>query len=261
MPQRPPDWQLPPGVTPGLWEYLHQEELAANYLAAIATSPVINADQEWVARRLGTTGLVLDLGCGPGRSLIPLAQRGFDCIGVDLSDAMLQQAVLEAAQADVRINWLKANLVELDCLVDNSVDHLLCLFSTLGMIQPAAARRKVVTHAYRILKPGGTFLLHVHNRWFLRRQQGWGKLLGEWLRSWQPGYEAQAEPMPVHQGVANLMIHAFTKNEVTTLLRAERFTVMEVRSLSLRADGSLKWPWLLNGLRAHGYLIAARKDG
>src|SRR5207244_1171397 len=42
------------------------------------------------ARRFG--GLVLELGCGSGRLLGPLAQAGFACTGVDSSSAMLERA-------------------------------------------------------------------------------------------------------------------------------------------------------------------------
>jgi ubiquinone/menaquinone biosynthesis C-methylase UbiE len=258
--QRPPDWQLPTGVTPGLWEYVHQEELAAHYLSSLATSPVIAADQTWVAKHVGTVGNVLDLGCGPGRSLIPLARRGLACVGVDLSDAMLRQAASEGDKAGVRIDWIKANVVELGCFKEAAFDHVVCLFSTLGMIHPTTARRKALAEARRVLKPGGKFLLHVHNRWFQQRQQGWGKLLKEWLLSCWPGREVKDEPMPVHQGVANLIIHAFTWKEVMTLLEREGFRIVETMLLGLSQHGQLRWPWWWSSLRAHGYLIAAVKE-
>ncbi|HQR07575.1 MAG TPA: hypothetical protein PLN21_12175 [Gemmatales bacterium] len=45
---RPPDWQLPPGVTPGLWEYLHDPLLAQQYLGKVTDSPFAHADQRFV---------------------------------------------------------------------------------------------------------------------------------------------------------------------------------------------------------------------
>lgn len=38
-----------------------------------------------------TGGPVLELGCGTGRSLLPIAARGLACTGLDLSPAMLEQ--------------------------------------------------------------------------------------------------------------------------------------------------------------------------
>jgi SAM-dependent methyltransferase len=245
-------------VTPGLWDYLHQEELAANYLATIGSSPVITADEVWVARHVGMTGRVLDLGCGPGRSLLPLARRGLACVGVDLSAAMLDQAAQAAARVGVRLELVRANIVTLECVPDACFDHVLCLFSTLGMIHPAAARWQVLQNAWRVLRPGGRLLLHVHNRWFQRRQQGWSRLVWEWLRT-LAGAEPLDEPMPHHQGVSGLMIHGFTLREIRALLQQANFDLQEVTMLGLSPDGLLRWPRWCSTFRAHGYLLAASK--
>jgi hypothetical protein len=65
--------------------------------------------------------------------------------------------------------------------------------------------------------------------------------------------------MPVHQGIGGLTLHLFTRGEVVRLLTSEGFRVVEARPISTREDGRLSWPWLLGGLRAYGYLIAAEK--
>ena len=46
---------------------------------------------------------------------------------------------------------------------------------------------------FRLLRPGGRFILHVHNRWFNawdRSGRAW--LLRDWLRSWMGGGAAIA---------------------------------------------------------------------
>ena len=111
-------------------------------------------------------GWLLDLGCGTGRLLIPFARRGYPVLGVDLSEEMLAVARDKADAAGVRVHLLHANLAELDGLRDGGFDYAACLFSTLGMVMGAANRRRVVGHAFRLLRPGGRFVLHVHNRWF-----------------------------------------------------------------------------------------------
>jgi ubiquinone/menaquinone biosynthesis C-methylase UbiE len=87
-------------------------------------------------------------------------------LGVDLSEEMLRVAGEKAAAAGVVVHRLKANLVELDGLRDGGFDYAACLFSTLGMVHGLAERRRVLAHVHRLLKPGGVFVLHVHNRWF-----------------------------------------------------------------------------------------------
>src|SRR5438105_2932632 len=135
--RRPPDWQLLPGISPGLWEYLHNEDLPRHYADYLSGSQLPAVDRAFVDEHLQQPGRVLDLGCVTGRSLIPLAQRGFGAVGVDLSASMLQMAAENARQAGVPMKLVQANIVELDCLPPDSFDYCLCLFSTLGMIQGA----------------------------------------------------------------------------------------------------------------------------
>ena len=46
----PPDWQLPPGVNRGLWEYLHDRDLARGYDAGLAGSSLFSLDLAFVTR-------------------------------------------------------------------------------------------------------------------------------------------------------------------------------------------------------------------
>ena len=72
----------------------------------------------------------------------------------------------KAAEEHLPIERLRANLVELDCLADASVDYAVSLFSTLGMIHGRPNRQRALGHVRRMLKPGGVLVLHVHNFWY-----------------------------------------------------------------------------------------------
>src|SRR5262249_8738368 len=191
-----------------------------------------------------------------GRLLVAFAATGFWGLGVDLSEDMLRVTGEKADAAGVRVHRLQANLVELDAVADQSFDYAACLFSTLGMIAGADARARVVRHAYRALRPGGRFVLHVHNRWFnVWDPQGRAWLVRDLLRSLgrKPGGDRL---MPVHQGVAGLTLHLFTRREAVRLLRKAGFRLLDVQPLSLRPDGRLPWPAWFGWLRAYGYLLA-----
>jgi SAM-dependent methyltransferase len=258
IPAAPPDWQLPPGVNRGLWDYLHDPAIARNYDANLVGSALIRADLEFAERHFDRPGRLIDLGCGTGRLLIPFAGRGYWVLGVDLSEEMLRQAGAKAHAAGVAVHRLKANLVELEGLADRSFDYAACLFSTLGMIRGAAARRRVVEHVFRLLRPGGKFILHVHNRWFnLWNPQGRRWLLKNWLGSWLGRAEAGDRVMPIHQGIAGLTLHLFTRREAVKLLRETGFHILEVQALGLGPKGRLRTARWLPGLRSYGYLLAA----
>jgi hypothetical protein len=66
-------------------------------------------------------------------------------------------------------------------------------------------------------------------------------------------------PMPVHQGIAGLTLHLFTRREVQRLLTEAGFSIVELRPISLRPDGRLRSPFWFGELRAYGYLVAARR--
>jgi SAM-dependent methyltransferase len=255
----PPDWQLPPGVNRGLWDYLHDADLARNYDAGLAGSSLFHVDQEFVARHCPHPGRLIDLGCGTGRLLLTFAQRGCRVVGVDLSEEMLKVAADKARAAGLAVDLLRANLTDLDALADQTFDHAACLFSTLGMVQGAHNRRLVVNHAFRLLRPGGRFVLHVHNRWFnFWDPTGRKWLLRDWFASWL-GREGGNRDMPPHQGIAGLTLHLFTRREAARLLRGAGFRVVEVRPVSLLPDGRLRCPWWFGRLRAYGYLLAAER--
>src|SRR5262249_50334529 len=151
---------------------------------------------------------------------VPFARRGCWVLGVDLSEEMLKRAGERAAREGFVVHRLKANLVELECLREQVFDYAACMFSTLGMIHGAEQRQRVIGHAYRLLRPGGRLVLHVHNRWFNSWDpQGRKWLVGDILRSLLRLTGGGDRHMPVHQGIAGLTLHLFTRREAKRMLK------------------------------------------
>jgi SAM-dependent methyltransferase len=252
----PPDWQMPPGVNRGLWDYLQDPAVARNYDAGLTGVSLLDVDLRFVEEHCPQPGRLLDLGCGTGRLLVPFAKRGYGVLGVDLSEEML---ALARAKTGGAVSLLRATIAELNGLRDHCFDYVACLFSTLGMVLGEANRLQVVAHGFRLLRPGGCFVLHVHNRWFnIWNAPGRAWLLQD-IRRRLTGAESGDRVMPVHQGVAGLTLHLFTRGEARRLLTEAGFRIREMRPVSLRANGRLKWPWWFGRLRTYGYLIAAER--
>jgi ubiquinone/menaquinone biosynthesis C-methylase UbiE len=258
--RRPADWQLPPGVNRGLWDYLHSPSVAQKYDASLTGSTLFSADERFVKLHCPTPGSMIDLGCGTGRLLLAFAPRGYRVVGVDLSGDMLSVARSKAAAAGLPVDLVQANLAELDALADESFNYAACLFSTLGMVMGADVRRRVARHVFRVLRPGGRFVLHVHNLWFNARDPAGRRwLVRSLLKSLVRKETAGDREMPAHQGVAGLTLHLFTRREAVRLLEGAGFRVLEVESVGLSAGGVLNWPGWFDWLRAYGYLLAAEK--
>jgi SAM-dependent methyltransferase len=256
----PPDWNLPQGVSRELWDYAHDADVARRYDEVLAGTSLLAADLRFADRHFNKPGRLVDLGCGTARLLLPFAKRGFWAVGVDLSAEMLRIVGEKAAAAGLTVHRLQANLVQLDGLADATFDCAACLFSTLGMIHGDRARQQVVDHAYRLLRPGGVFVVHVHNRWFsLWDRAGRRWLLRDWLGLRATGEEKGTRPVPAHRGIAGLPLHHYTRREIVRQLERAGFAIIEVQPVGLGSDGRLSAPWWFGRLRAYGYLLAARK--
>jgi ubiquinone/menaquinone biosynthesis C-methylase UbiE len=244
-----PDWQLPPGVDRGLWDYLHAADMVAGYDEQMRASHLARADIAFCDHAFRTPGRLLDLGCGTGRLCAHFAAKGFECVGVDLSDEMLAKARQNAPTA----TFVKANLVELTELPDQSFDFAACLFSTLGMVRGAKNRAQVLANAFRVLKPGGRLVLHVHNRFF--RGLGVLRVTGQFLRTLFERPSAGDITMSQAYGGAPLTLYHFMRRQVVMMLWEAGFATLDVKPL--RADGERAgWP---TAVRAYGWLILAER--
>lgn len=255
-----PQWQLPTGVPRGVWEYAQSEEIASTYDQSFRGSPLFQFDEQLLLRYFCQPGLVVDLGCGTGRALVPLARQGLRCLGVDLSRPMLQVVGRKAAEEQLPIARLQANLVELDGLRDESADYCICLFSTLGMIRGRQNRQRLLVHARRILKPGGLFIVHVHNVWYnLFDAMGRRWLAGNLLESLVKSDVERGDKFFDDRGVAKLFVHTFGQREFVSALRQAGFQLVELIPLAVGRQRPLRWPRLMSSLRANGWIAVCRR--
>jgi ubiquinone/menaquinone biosynthesis C-methylase UbiE len=246
---RIPDWQLPPGVDRGLWDYLHAADMVSGYDEQMRASPLAAADVAFCESTFPQPGRLVDLGCGTGRLCAHFAAKGFECVGVDLSGEMLAKAWQNAPSA----TFVKANLVELTELADQSFDYAACLFSTLGMIRGHENRAKVLANAFRLLKPGGRFVLHVHNRFF--RGLGLARVASQFFRTLFERSSAGDVSMPQAYGGAPLTLHHFTRREAVRMVWEAGFATLDVLPLGATGEKA-RWP---TAGRAYGWLIAAER--
>jgi SAM-dependent methyltransferase len=255
-----PEWKLPTGTSRGLWAYLNDPELAKSCDVRLAETPLLDIDLRFAESLFSKNGSLVDLGCGTGRLLLPFAKRGFSVLGVDLSAEMLKIAAQKAESAGIQIPLVRANLVELDCIRSEQFDYVACLFSTLGMISGASNRRQALAHAFRILKPGGRFVLHVHNLWFhLGTRAGRRWLVRDRCRRLSRRDDFGDYEMPAHEGITGLALHHFSRGEILRELKSAGFRISIVEPISTRSDGRLPCPWFVPGLRAYGFLIGAER--
>ena len=100
-------------------------------------------------------GLVLDVGCGPGRTTGSLAARGLRVVGIDLSPGMIEVARRDHPALDFRVGSMTA----LD-LPDGSVAGIVAWWSIIHL--PREVVPQAFAEFHRVLAPGGVLLLGFH---------------------------------------------------------------------------------------------------
>jgi SAM-dependent methyltransferase len=245
-----PDWQLPPGVDRGLWDYLHAEDMVQNYNEQVLASPLARADLVFCERHFSQPGRLLDLGCGTGRLCLHFAAKGYHCLGVDLSPKMLEVACQSTPAALMdRLQWCQANIAEPLPLPDGSFDYIACLYSTLGMIRGPVHRAAVLANIRRLLHPKGCAVLHVHHRFF--RGLGFRQLCRQgWLTLLRHPHAGDIT-MPQAYAGAPLTLHHFTRSELLQLVHLHGLSITEWHALDEQGQSA-------RGLRIYGWLLALR---
>jgi 2-polyprenyl-3-methyl-5-hydroxy-6-metoxy-1,4-benzoquinol methylase len=110
---------------------------------------------------------ILDLCCGHGRHAIPLARRGYQVTGQDLSEVFLREAGAEAQAQGVHVHWVHSDMRNI--LFENEFDAAINIFTAFGYLEDQDEDQKVLQQVSMALKPGGLFLLEtLHREWLMR---------------------------------------------------------------------------------------------
>jgi SAM-dependent methyltransferase len=105
---------------------------------------------------------ILDLCCGHGRHAIPLAQRGYQVTGQDLSEVFLREAEMAAQAQGVRVRWMLGDMRNIP--FEDEFDAAINIFTAFGYLENQYEDQKVLQQVSKALKPGGLFLLEMLHR-------------------------------------------------------------------------------------------------
>jgi cyclopropane fatty-acyl-phospholipid synthase-like methyltransferase len=108
---------------------------------------------------------ILDIGCGAGRHSIELARRGFNVLGIDPSEAMVESAKERAAGIRNMPEFVQLRSENFHRV--NEFEAAICLFTTLGQVIDQEDNRQLLQNAAQSIRPGGYFILEVPQREWL----------------------------------------------------------------------------------------------
>jgi SAM-dependent methyltransferase len=128
--------------------------------------------KQFLTRYLPPSGRILDLGGGPGRYTIWLAEQGYQVVLADLSPDLLAIARTQIAMAGVSEQVetvVEADACDLSHWPDASFDAVLCLGPFYHLPDPAQ-RVQAAQELARVLRPGGIAAVAFMPRYALLRR-------------------------------------------------------------------------------------------
>lgn len=125
---------------------------------------------DWLSEKTGGSGVVCDMGCGPGQAARYLHERGARACGVDLSAAMVERA----RRLHPDIPFEQGDMRALTNVADDAYAGVAALYSVIHV--PRASLGRALGELRRVLRPAGVLLVAFHiGRETVRREEWWGK--------------------------------------------------------------------------------------
>ena len=139
-------------VTKKAWEK-NWEDISMDEILKIFEYDRVKKQMELFLRVLPKKGKILEGGCGLSPYLIKLRGLGYDVEGIDYNEAPLKKALSYDPKLPLRVG---------DVMAVPYADNTFEGYISLGVIEHfTEGPRKAIQEAYRVLKPGGVFVVFV----------------------------------------------------------------------------------------------------
>lgn len=117
--------------------------------------------------RIPENANILDAACGAGRHSIKFAEIGYNVKGFDLSETLLQIAIKAAAERNLSINFVRADLRSF--YTDIKFDLVVNLFTSFGYFHTDEENFAFASNAFKMLNDGGYYILDYLNKDYLEQ--------------------------------------------------------------------------------------------
>ena len=104
-----------------------------------------------------TKSVILDVGSGTGHHVAKLAENGLDVIGIDNSQAMIEQSKKNYP----KYNYQKGDVLNAYEFKHHTFTHILCMYFTIYYLDN---KMKFFNNCIEWLKPGGFLIVHLVDR-------------------------------------------------------------------------------------------------
>ena len=194
---------------------------------------------------------LLELACGSGRLLVPLAREGYELTGVDNSAGMLKlaQHALEQAKVAAQCTLVHENMSNLH--LGEKFRLAFIALGSFGHVCTRKEQRQTLAAVREHLTPGGRFILDISNADVRYMEQLSGQMLHQGTWKHEDGaqlshfvspassrtkhllelthfYEEHLQGEAVRRTVTTTHLYLFGRNEVELLLEEAGFGITDV---------------------------------
>lgn len=125
---------------------------------------------EKILKKYKEPHLLLDLGCGTGSFAVEMAGRGYEMIGIDISDDMLSCAKNKALSNGADILFLNQDMCDFELY--GTVDAVTCLMDGVNHITCKKKLWRMLWLVKNYLNPGGVFVFDINTRYKIEKVLG-----------------------------------------------------------------------------------------
>ena len=108
---------------------------------------------------------ILDIGCGTGRHAIELAQRGYNVVGIDLSESLLKRAEEKASERKLRVVFQKQDARSLPFVDEFDLVIMMCE-GAFSLMETDEMNFQILRNAANALRPKGKLIFTALNALF-----------------------------------------------------------------------------------------------
>ncbi|MBU5677028.1 class I SAM-dependent methyltransferase [Alkaliphilus sp. MSJ-5] len=113
---------------------------------------------------------ILEIACGTGNVTIPLAKKGYNILGLDISKDMLMIAKNKALENNINILFIEQDMIDLE--LEEKFDCILSMCDGINYIVDINDLMKVFQGVYNALEDGGVFIFDISSHYKIKNILG-----------------------------------------------------------------------------------------
>ncbi len=171
-----------------------------------------------------TVANILELGCGSGNITKELLDKGYEVVGIDVSEQMLELANQKLATYGDKVILMEQDIRELDFEI-YEIDCILAVNDTFNYILEDDEVIEIFRFAYEHLKIKGSFIFDISSPYKLKTTLGnntYGESMEDLVYLWENYYdeESQELTMDVNFLIKNSNTQSYRRFEETHIQKS-----------------------------------------